>query len=239
MKLYQGHNTVLCGTPNSSVFNRFDLFNNLIQGTGPQDRIGTKIRVFRLDIQVFVENNPLQTIPEENIQMILYKTKQYLNGPVPTNHQQMFLRPLGTIATIGPTPALGGTNGSWIPRMWLLNPTGTALCKVMAIKNFNIYQQGAITVTGTTTPNVSAVTTAGSANINSVHRFRHFGKYVYNFRKGMTVLFSDNNDNDIFSYINPSKRGADNHMWISAIGETTDTYAHTLQIAWNIWYTDQ
>ena len=219
MKLYQGTTTTPCYQPDSGDWAPIDLFAHLVEGTQSQDRLGNKIRVWRIDINLFVENNPLQVIPEENIQMLIYKTKTYLSGGAPANYSTLFLRPPGTIATVGPSPSLGGTDGTWIPRMWVLNPSWIPRAKVVAVKNFTIHCQGSTQVAGTSTPNLTAISAAASININTPKRYRHFGKYIYNFKRGMNVLFEEDSEDAGATYIPPNKTGADNHIWIAGVGE--------------------
>ena len=46
-------------------------------------RLGTKIRVWRLDINYYVLQNPNAVIPEENLQLMLFRTKTLLtDGPI-------------------------------------------------------------------------------------------------------------------------------------------------------------
>ena len=239
MKLYQGYQTLACGKMNSGSMESFDLFYNMVEGVENFDRLGNKIRLWRVDLTVYVETNVLQLIPEENIQLVIYRTKRVLQGDYPITPAQLFLRPPGTIPTVGPGPSAGGTDGSWLPRLWLLNPASTGLAKVMSIKNYVIHQQGANIIGGTAAPNISTVTACNSVNINTPKRYRHYGKYFFNFKKGMSVQFQKDTGDDAFTFIPSSRNWADNHVWCAAFGETEPTYAHTFHIGFNLWYTDQ
>lgn len=240
MKLYQGFAQLNCLQPDSSVWNPVDLMAGIHQGTGAGDRLGQKIRVYRIDVFAYIENNPLQVIPEEQVQLIMYRTKQLLQGNAPDNFSQLMVRPVGQIATIGPVPSAGGTDGAWLPRTWVINPSFYGQGKIMSIKNFTVYQQGSILAAGTTVPNVSAISTALSANINSRHRFRHWGKYSYNFKKGMNVQYRDAGDPDIntATFIWPARNAVDNHVWLTAVGETLPGFTQAFQLSWNVWYSD-
>jgi hypothetical protein len=241
MKLYQGGFQLNCLQPDSGAWTPVDLMVNVVQGTGAGDRLGTKIKVHRIDIMAYVENNPAQVIPEEQVQLIMFRTKGLLSGFTIGNFSELMLRPVGTISTVGPTPVAGGTNGAWLPRTWVMNPLFARKGRIMSIKNFTVYNQGTVNAAGSTAPNPLSTSAALSANINSVHRFRHWGKYSYTFKRGMNVQYRDNGDPDISTstYIWPNRLGHDNHVWLTAIGETAAGFNHQIQISYNLWYTDQ
>lgn len=240
MKLYQGSTTLKCYEPASGSFSGWDLYGGIVQGIESQDRLGTKIRVYRVDINYCLDRNYAAVIPEENTQLCVYRTKRlYTGGPV-SNWSVLFLRPPGSVAGVGPVSSLGGTDGNWPPQMWIKNPTAVPIATIVKLKNIKVYPQGSVILTGTTAPNALASTSIASVNINTVKHMRQMGKMIFNYRKGMIIQFAEDEEDQGASYIIPNRTGADNHLWIAATGESNESaFQHSYTVSWNVWYSDE
>lgn len=243
LKLYQTWGSLEARSPDEGAFGTTRLLAELDEGVHDYQRIGTNIVIWRIDIRWYMEPEYGSTIPEENVRVMLYRTKEIMSDGPPSNYSSMFLRPGNSIPGQGLSPATGGSDGEWPAKLWAWNPVydrkwSLEYCRDFVMNNYppTYLVSGAPPVPAT---QATAVLTVNAATPRKVRRM---GRIAKRYPKGMRVLFFRDDAEVESFYITPRKQAIDNQPFLAVVGESigATTTIGCLQLFYHadIWFTD-
>ena len=246
LKLFQKGQVLNALPPDGANFATSGITLDIAEGTADNERLGSSICLWKIDVRYYFQTDYLSVVPEENLQLGFYQTKQLqrwqdTNGSTGVdNFSSLYKRPLGNVPLFGVSTTAPGTTTAWPPCMWQLDPESVNVADVLKVLNFKAHFPQPGMIAGTSTPSTLVTVNAG-VNTNSYKPFRQMGHTTLKFPGGSKLTY-DRDATETSSYMMPQFAAIDNQVWVYWTGETADGRTPdttcAIYLHFDVWYTD-
>lgn len=228
----------------STPSNGANLMTYIIEGIGQNDRLGTQIRLHRIDLRFFMQvpgGNAI--VPNEEVHLSIVRQKQFEIAPYRNNG--IYNAPAWTV----PPPGLPqGPFSTWMP-----DSQNAPYFQLLKRKVFIQRNPMPMMISGSTVPNAYIQSDPAHTlplnyayNNQSGRNYRQYGNIRLDWRKPLTVTFFATGEDtySVGSYLTPTRGDPWNHIWLIMTGETPAPSAFSpdlrSKLYWHadVWFSD-